>query len=106
LQVFFSDKFAEAPSATPLDNSSSGDQIDGMNHEGDVQMANPNDLKPQEERRKRVAFVSVAEPKILSSDSGLVGSNKRPKLDAAITGLPENLFDDLELQGIRESSIF
>ncbi|KAF3327715.1 hypothetical protein FCM35_KLT07833 [Carex littledalei] len=107
----------------PLNNISSGDQSDDINHEINVQMANPDVSEHQEERknvafvsevleqqakRKNVAFVSVGQPKTLSSDTGLVGSNKRPKLDidAAGSGLPGNLFDDLEFSESMESSIF
>jgi hypothetical protein len=43
------------------------------------------------------------QPDILSSDPSLFGSNKRPKLDAAGTGLRGNLYDDLEFSEIRES---
>lgn len=102
----FTETPAEPPDATPLHNILSGDQTDGMNHEDNVQMANPKILKQQEETRKNVAFVSVGQPKILSSDPDLVGSNKRPKLDAAGSGLPGNIFDDLEFSRSSESSIF
>lgn len=107
----------------PLNNISSGDKSDDINHEINVQMANPDVSEHQEERknvafvsevseqqakRKNVAFVSVGQPKTLSFDTGLIGSNKRPKLDidAAGSGLPGNLFDDLEFSESMESSIF
>ncbi|XP_078175919.1 uncharacterized protein LOC144569440 isoform X2 [Carex rostrata] len=106
----------------PLNNISSGDQSDGINHETNVQMANPDvseheerknvafvsEISEQQAKRKNVAFVSVGQPKTLSSDPGLIGSNKRPKLDldAAGSGLPGNLFDDLEFSESMGSSIF
>jgi hypothetical protein len=76
----------------PPDNILSGDQTDSINHEINVQMANPEVSEQQEEKRKNVAFVSVGQPKILSSDPSLVGSNKRPKLDLDAAGRENSIF--------------
>ncbi|KAJ4756436.1 hypothetical protein LUZ62_026931 [Rhynchospora pubera] len=114
--LFDEDKLAESQAesshATPLDNISSGDQIDGMNLESNVSAASAQikyeDTLKQQEKGKHVAFVSVGKPRIIPSDPDLTGSNKKPKLDldAAGSGLPGNPFDDLDFSVNRESSIF